>query len=364
HDTGLRVPLIVRFPEKWRRLAPAGPGTATDRLVSFVDFAPTVLSLCGVEIPSHMQGTAFLGLAAGEPRRFVYGARDRVDEVLDLSRSVRDGRYLYIRNFMPHLSWMPPERFSDGSTFRRELKRMAAEGRLNADQLTYAAPGRALEELYDTDSDPHQVHNLAGSSAHRDVLATMRAELQKWVRETRDAGFVTEPQMWQRIGDRSTPLEFARQESLYPLERLLAAADQVGRPDAWSRQQALLADGDDGLRYWAAVGGSAAGSLDGSARAALGQRLADPSPVVRIEAAFAMASHGETASALPVLADALTSATPEAALHAARALELLGPAASPVRPAMEQALERARAADPQTDMQMFLVFSLEAALEK
>ena len=141
-DSGLRVPLIVRVPEKWQHLAPAAPGSATDRLVSFVDFAPTVLSLCGVEIPDYMQGSAFLGPAAGEPRQYVYGARDRVDEVFDLSRSVRDGRWLYIRNFMPHRSWMAPEYYSDQSTFRRDLKRMAAAGQLNPAQLTYAAPRR------------------------------------------------------------------------------------------------------------------------------------------------------------------------------------------------------------------------------
>ncbi len=105
--------------------APAKPGSTTDRLVSFVDFAPTVLSLCGVKAPSHFQGSVFLGPDAPEPREFVYGARDRVDEAFDVARSVRDDRWLYIRNFMPHLPWMQPEAYSDASTFRRELKRLA-----------------------------------------------------------------------------------------------------------------------------------------------------------------------------------------------------------------------------------------------
>lgn len=362
YDTGLHEPLIVRFPEKWRHLAPAAPGTASDRLVSFVDFAPTVLGLCGVEIPGRMQGTAFLGSAAGEPRRYVYGARDRVDEVFDLSRSVRDGRWLYIRNFMPHLSWMPPERFSDGSTFRRELKRLAAAGQLNADQLTYAAPRRALEELYDTDADPHQLHNLAASPDHRDTLQRMRAELRKWQIETRDAGFLTEPQMWQRLSE-LTPLELARDPKLYPLARLLETADLVGRDDAWQRQMALLADADDGVRYWAAVGLNAAESLTDSARAALRETLSDSSPVVRIEAASALARHGETQQALPVLAAALTGDQPEVALHAARSLELLGPAARPLLPTMRQVLDLARQAESRGDTMMFIRFSLEASLE-
>ena len=229
-DTGLREPLLVRFPGEVPRLAPAAPGTATDRLVSFVDFAPTVLSLCGVKAPAHMQGVAFLGEAAGQPREFVFGARDRVDEVFELSRSVRDRRFLYIRNFMPHLSWMPPECFSDASTFRRELKRLAAEGKLNAAQLTYAAPRKPLEELYDTDADPHQIHNLAAAPAHRATLEKMRRALREWLLTTRDAGFLTEPQMWERMGATGTPLELARDDAKYPLARLLDAADLVGRP--------------------------------------------------------------------------------------------------------------------------------------
>jgi arylsulfatase A-like enzyme len=364
HDSGLQVPLIIRFPEKWRHLAPAPPGGTSDRLVSFVDFAPTVLSLCGVPIPPHMQGSAFLGAAAGEPRRFVYGARDRVDEVFDLSRSVRDQRWLYIRNFMPHLSWMPPERYSDGSTFRQSLKRLAAAGRLNADQLTYAAPRRALEELYDTVDDPHQLHNLAASPEHRERLKTMRGELWKWLTASRDTGFLTEPQMWDRIGEQATPFDLARDDTRYPLDRLLEAANRVGGDEGWEPQVKRLTDADDGVRYWAAVGFRAAGPLPDSARTALRERLADSSPVVRIEAAAALAHQGQTEESLPVLAAALAGDEPEAALHAARAIELLGPRAVSLRAEMQRVLERVRGLEQGSDMMMFLRFSLEASLEQ
>lgn len=364
HDSGMRVPLIIRFPEKWRQLAPAAPGTASDRLVSFVDFAPSVLSVCGVPVPAHMQGSSFLGPAAGAPRRFVYGARDRVDEVFDLSRSVRDHRWLYIRNFMPHLSWMPPERFSDASTFRQELKKLAAAGQLNANQLTYAAPRRALEELYDTSADPHQLRNLAARLEYHPTLETLRGELRNWLMESRDAGFLTEPQVWERLDKRSTPLEMARDEKSYPLARLLAVADLAGREDAAQQLPGLLADEDDGVRYWAAVGCSAASRIPEPTRSALRERLSDPSAVVRIEAASALAAHGETGEALPVLAEGLTDETPEIALHAARAIELLGPQARPLLPTMQRVLERAREEEQGSDIMMFVRFSLEAACEQ
>src|SRR5688500_1986456 len=140
HDSGTHVPLLIHFPPKWRHLAPAEPGATTNRLVSFVDFAPTVLSLAGVPIPRHMQGTAFLGTAAGSPRDFIYTARDRVDEAFDTARAVRDNRWLYIRNYRPDLSWAPPEAYSDTSTSRRELLGLARDGKAGTGATAWLAP--------------------------------------------------------------------------------------------------------------------------------------------------------------------------------------------------------------------------------
>ncbi len=362
-DTGLQVPLLVRVPEKFRALAPGAPGGSTDRLVSFVDFAPTVLSLCGAPAPASMQGIAFLGPAAGKPRDCVFGARDRVDEAFDLSRSVRDPRYLYIRNFMPHLSWMQPEAYSDQAAFRRELRRLAAEDKLAGGPLTYAAPRKPIEELYDTEADPHQIRNLSASPDHAAVLERMRAALNAWILSTRDAGFLTEPQVRERIGAAGTPLDLARDPARYPLARLLKAAGSVGRPEAAGLQLKMLRDPDDGVRYWAAVGLHAAGGAAEAARAALRDAIEDRSPVVRIEAASALARMGEDRDALGLLARDLQAGEPDVALHAARSLQLLGDIARPAWPAMREALERARRDEPAVgDPAMFLRFSLESAL--
>ncbi len=365
-DSGLRVPLLVRFPKKWAHLAPVPPGGTSDRLVSFVDFAPTVLSLCGVKAPAHFQGSAFLGPDAGVPRAFVHGARDRVDEAFDLSRSVRDTRWLYIRNFMPHLSWMQPEGYSDTSTFRQEFKRLAAEGKLSSGPLTYAAPRRAPEELYDTQADPYQLHNLAAEPPHRALLEKMRAELRRWQLATRDAGFLTEPQMWARLGGKITPWAVAHDDTRYPLERLLAAAEAVGRDDAAPRQREWLRDDDDGVRYWAAVGLNARTKFEAADRDALRKALRDASPDVRIEAAAVLARHGDAAAALPVLTAALRDESREVALHAARALELLGHVACPAYDDMRGALATAREAGGRggDTTSLSIRLSLEAALPK
>ncbi|HID20843.1 MAG TPA: DUF229 domain-containing protein, partial [Planctomycetaceae bacterium] len=290
-DTGLHVPLMIRFPEKFRHLAPGGPGGTIDRLVSFVDFAPTVLSLCGIPIPKHMQGVAFLGPEAGQARRFVFGARDRVDEVFDLARSVRSSRYLFIRNYMPHLSYHQPSAWPDQGEIRREITRFAREhpDRLTTAQRHYVGPTRPLEELYDVETDPLNLNNLAGSSEHQAVLKQMRAALSRWMQQTRDLGFLPEAEVWKRCKG-TTPYEIADDPKLYPQRRLVAAASMVGDPKVPSAALAsLLTDEDAAVRYWGAVALAASATKASEQRAALVDALDDPSLTVRIEAANALA---------------------------------------------------------------------------
>jgi len=328
--------------------------------VSFVDFAPTVLSLAGVPAPAHLQGTAFLGPAAGPAPEAVFGARDRVDEAFDLSRSDREARWLYIRNYMPHLSPAQPERYSDQAEMRREIARLAAAGKLGEGPMTYAAPRKPLEELYDTEEDPHQVRNLAGSPECREVLDRMRRRLRSWILETRDLGFLPEPEMARRSAG-ATPYSLARQPGSYPLERILEAADLAGRPGAAARQVELLRDPDPAVRYWAVLGLRAGEVVPAAGDEPLRTALQDPSPCVRVEAAALLAGRPDGRQALDVLARELRSGDRDTALRAARALQLLGEKARPVRPAMEAALAEIKG---QTgDPAMFLRFALEAALE-
>lgn len=368
-DSGLHVPLLVRTPARWAKLAGGTAGSTSERLVSFVDFAPTVLSLGGIRGADHLQGEAFLGALAGEPRKYVFGARDRVDEAFDVARSVRDERWLYIRNFMPHLPWMQPEGYSDTSAFRRELKKLAAAGTLSGGAMTFAAPRRAREELYDTVADPFQLHNLAEREQHAGELTRLRAALRQWQLATRDAGLVMESLMWDLVeeqgkgGRRRTPWEIAQDEQRFGIERLLDAAEGVGRDDALPAQVEWLEDAHAGVRYWGAVGLNARARLEPRAVEALRARLADAAAAVRIEAAAALAKHGDLNRSLQVLAAGLKEEREENVLHAARALELLGAAAAPMRPAMAEALGRAKEREAGGGViAMFTRFSLEAAL--
>lgn len=192
YDSSVQVPLIVRYPKKWQTDATKA-GTVNDELVAFVDLASTVLSLAGVEIPKHMQGKAFLGpQQAAQPREFVYGCRDRMDERVDMIRSVRDKQFKYIRNYQ----WWKP--FAQNINYMNEMptmkewRRLAAEGKLNAAQSFFMAPQKPREELYDCNADPHEVNNLAGDPKYTEVLHRLRTAHEQWIDDVRDTGFLPE----------------------------------------------------------------------------------------------------------------------------------------------------------------------------
>jgi len=198
YDSGTHVPLIIRVPEKWRQLVvpenpdAVKPGAVNGDLVSFVDFAPTMLSLAGVEIPKHIQGKAFLGRQKECPREYVFGGRDRMDEAYDLIRTVRGKQFRYIRNYMWFLSRAQTITYMDQMPTMQEMRRLHAEGRLQGPQKQYFEPTKPVEELYDTSADPHEVNNLAADPKYKDVLERMRHVHQEWRRETMDIGLIPE----------------------------------------------------------------------------------------------------------------------------------------------------------------------------
>ncbi len=200
YDSGLRVPLVIRVPEKLRAHAMPGspnvlkPGTVNDDLVAFIDFAPTMLSLAGIKIPQYIQGRAFLGAQKAGSREYIFAARDRMDEAYDLIRAVRDKRYKYIRNYMWHLTRGQDINYMNQMPTMQEMRRLNAEGKLRGPQKQYFEETKPVEELYDTHSDPHEVNNLAGNPEYKKVLERMRKAHKKWVKETKDIGLVPEPE--------------------------------------------------------------------------------------------------------------------------------------------------------------------------
>ena len=336
--SGLHVPLIVHFPAKYARWTPGKPGSVCDRLVSFVDFAPTVLSLAGVEKPRHMQGTAFLGDGAGEPRRYVYAIRDRMAERYDTVRVVRDGRYQYIRNFMPHLGWSQFVSYTEEMPTMKVWRRLAEEGKLAGPPARYFSTAKPAEELYDCRADPHQIRNLAGDPTLKDVMARMRAECKDWMRRTCDLGLLPEYEVHQRAAD-STPWQTARDATRNPIDDLLAAADVANAREAdhLPRLLELLKAPDPAIRWWGAVGLVALREKAAPAEETLAAALTDSAPNVQVAAADALCNLGRHDRALPVLIAALAHPTPFIRLRAMNVLDRIGPKAKPALAAMKKA---------------------------
>ena len=366
YDSGLHVPLIIRFPDRYRSLSPVKPGKKTDRLVSFVDFAPTVLSLAGLPIPSYMQGRAFLGSKAGPPREYVFAAASRVDEAYELSRCVRDKRYKYIRNYMPHLPYVQPSEYPDRAEIMKELRRVVTEGWLGGPQKLFWAPTKPVEELYDTLADPHEIHNLARSAGHRHILERMRQVHRKWIAETYDTGLLPEAEMHIRAED-STPYEIARQVAEYPQQRILAAAELVGAgPERLAELVELSRDSDSVVRYWAVVGLSALGAKAAPATQALAKALTDDQPNVRFAAAGALCKLGLCENALPVLAEGLEDQREPVVLYAAREIQSIGNKARPIVPQMKKTRARCKHPDgsyKNDNYAMFIDWALAYALQ-
>jgi len=335
-DGGLRVPLIVYLPDQYKRLAKENARGVTERLVSFVDFPPTVLSLAGVDIPEHMQGQAFLGAAEKPPRKTAYAIRDRMGEFYDIIRVVRDKRYQYHRNFLPHL----PVTFIS-YTMRMPttgiLLEMSESGKLNKIQARYFQP-KPTEELYDLAADPHCVRNLADDPAHAARLQNMREKLRSWQLRTRDLGLMTEYEMHRRSAG-STPFETAQDASQWPLERVLPVAELASQRDAANlpRLRKLLSDDEPIIRWWAAMGLVILGEQARDADRDLQASLKDKSPLVRVAAGEALYRLGEKDASHAAMEEALQHPTPFVRLRALNALVRMGDDARPAIPAIKAA---------------------------
>ena len=335
-DGGLQVPLIIHFPEKWRKLAPNDQGTVNNQLISFLDFPPTLLSILGIQIPEYMTGIPFAGETVGPPRTTIQASRDRVDEVFETSRCVRDHRYKYIRNFAPHRPVMQISWYSELTPTRGELRRLATEGKLQGPEAILTQVTKPVEELYDIHSDPNEIRNLAKLPEYQPQLDVMRKELRNWVTETPDACLLPIAMMHRRAAARNqTVYEMARDPQAFPVESVFEMADRVGRglEHLHALIQGLKAS-DPGVRYWAAVGLRVLGSPAKPAEEALKICLLDDYMDVRIAAADALCQFGD--SGVPALVECLNHEDYWLQLHAAVVLNELGDLALPALPMMKQ----------------------------
>ena len=204
YDTGTRVPFIVRFPDR------DGAGTLRDRVVSFVDFGPTVLSLAGVEPDRRLDGVPFLGEHARDGCGYAFAHADRFDAVYERTRSVSDGRFRYVRNDMRDVPYLIRNAYRERIPMTADLYALAVSGEATPEQWQFTVERRPAEELYDSRRDPWEVENLIDHPEHAERAANLRRALDRWIESTGDLGFVlpesrlVRERIWPPTGEQPT----------------------------------------------------------------------------------------------------------------------------------------------------------------
>jgi hypothetical protein len=254
-----------------------------------------------------------------------------MDERYDLVRTARDKRYRYIRNYRPDLPWGQHVQYMFQQAGYRAWERLFKAGKLNEVQARFWGE-KPAEELYDLQSDPDEVKNLANSPEHRETLERMRAALRKHMIQTRDNGFIPE-------GAAAEGWAASRDETAYPLERVMALADLATAREAANLSKFVegLGDANEVIRYWSALGCLMLRDKAAAANAALATALADPSPHVCVAAAEALCRAGDVDRGLPALRELLKHENARVRLQAANSLDHLGPLAKPALPELRAA---------------------------
>lgn len=343
YDSGTHVPLIAYVPEKWRARAGVGGGIVDDRLVSSIDFAPSMLTLAGLQVPDHMQGQPFLGANRPSERDYVYAARDRMDERYDTIRMVRDKRYQYIRNYSPQKPYDQFMNTAVKSPINAEMKRLATNNELSEAAQWITTPTKPIEELYDLETDPHEIHNLANDPAHEATLLRLRRAHDHWREKTNDLGLLPESELdtlgrlYESRGQIAQGLD---SDAPSFMRRLRDLADRANAPKPSDLEffSHALEEVHASIRYWAVIGLAALDTPE--SREKVGERLRDSAAVVRVTAAAALL-RGQPASedAVHVLRAELQSPHEWIRLHAAIALDEAGESARPALHELQAALE-------------------------
>ncbi|WP_233199100.1 MULTISPECIES: sulfatase-like hydrolase/transferase [Pirellulaceae] len=355
YDSGLHVPMIVHVPEKFKKLAPKEyeVGGTSERLVSFVDLAPTVLSLAGIEPKEWMQGDAFMGQYETLPPKYMFGFRGRMDERYDMVRSVTDGRFVYIRNYMPHKIYGQHIDYMFQTPTTQVWKKMYDAGELN-DAQSHFWEEKPAEELYDLESDPDEVNNLAGDAKYAEQHQELKNALYKWQAKIRDIGFLPEDEIHSR-GDGLSPYELGHKTD-YPMNQIMGVAILASSRDPKMLPGLInqLSAEENAVRYWAALGVlmQKEAAVD-AARQQLRVALNDDSPSVRCIVAEALGCYGNkedvkmALDTLGKLADPVENGV-YVSMLALNSIDAMDEKAKPLAPVLAKLPDGGKQAPPRT----------------
>lgn len=305
YDSGLKIPVIVRVPDKWKHLISQEAGSKTDQMISTIDFAPTMLNLAGADIPDTMHGTPFLGKGIPLERKYINAHRDRMDERYELIRAVKDKRFKYIRNYE---YWKPYQQYNEfpevnkWSGIMEEIRRVNSEP--NApDYIKWFFQTKPLEELYDTQKDPHEMVDLAQDPAYADKLNELRAEHVRWRKATRDLGVIPEQIILDRRGSEGEYNFGVNNVAL--IERAWDLLDNIANYSA-SELMTFMKDEEPVIRYWATIGLGNLADTSSNVKSALKDTLDDQHVIVRSAAARGLLMTGPSQEALDTFVEILS----------------------------------------------------------
>nr|WP_239000300.1 sulfatase [Hyunsoonleella ulvae] len=253
-NLGYRVPFVVWFPEKFKHLSPWEIGTTTNELISFEDLGPTMIDALGGQVPDYMNGRSFLKSDSGAIPKYVTLSNDRVDNGLDLTRSVTDGRFVYSRNYMPFIPEVRYINYLEIADITKHMRKDLKEGNLNAFQSRIFEE-RPFEMLYDIENDIWEENNLAKNPKYQSVLEGMRQFLDSTLLESKDILFMPEYDM-ARISKTQTPYEYRLDDTHYNFNEIYKVASLSGKKgeDVIKAQIDYLKHQDEIVRYWASIG--------------------------------------------------------------------------------------------------------------
>ena len=262
YESGLNVPLVVRVPEKFKKLSPFKAGSRTSTFVEFVDLVPTVLSLAGIEIPRSIDGKPFLGKKLKktklEKQNITFGYADRFDEKYDLVRSVRVGKYKYIRNYQPFNVDGLYNYYRYKMLAYKEWYKLFQDGKLNEVQGQFFKP-RAPEALYNIEEDPHEIKNLAKDKNYIEILLDLRTKLNDHLVSINDLSFIPEPHLLENGLDDIVSYSEKNKDLI---SRLIKISDLSlnDYKQVSSKIQDALNDINPWVRYWGLIVSSSFGS--------------------------------------------------------------------------------------------------------
>ena len=291
YESGLKVPLIAYFPEKWKHLA-NGKSGKDNSLVNFTDLGPTVLSLAGVKPTKNMQGKAIFGeYASKEERKVQFAfAANQLHHFMPV-RAVTDGHIKYMRSYIPYRQFALRNYYQWGMPSNKAWDKLVLGNHNTNHDWALTFDAHPAEMLFDLDKDPGELHDLSSSPEYAEVLAKMRNELSNHIRSTHDLGFFLPTS---RTGH--VLYDVVRKEK-YPMEELYKLVEAAGIGDIASLPlfEKAIASSHRDMRFWGAVGYAELAHKKQISQCpqALADLLKDEDPYVASEAAYAAAYLGK-----------------------------------------------------------------------